>query len=97
MVGDHRQDQVRGMLWRVVYGVSGRDFYRRCARVFSRVAVDIETGEIAGRDIQANSVASDKQVASGQELDSHGVDLTRLQRFRLFPGITEFSPQDTVG
>ena len=63
--------------------VSGRDFYRRDAWVLPCIAVNVKAWEIAGGNVQPQSVSSNEQVTGGEEPDSDWIHCARLHEFRL--------------
>lgn len=71
----HGEEDVRGMLGVMVEGVGGGDEAAVSVQRLTGVGVDVEAGEIAAGDIDANAVAFLEDVGGGVELDGEGIDL----------------------
>src|SRR5579862_884750 len=86
-------------------GSGGPDVYdvARDARARTRpgrrsgIRIDIETWEVAARDVQTDTMSALEQVARREELDRHRIDLPSPHRRRFLPGIAISGPQHAVG
>src|ERR1700694_4309132 len=77
--------------------VGGGDKGAREFDLFLRIEIAIEAGEIAARNLQAQRVTAQKDVARGPKIEGYFVDLSRVHQNGMLGGSPVAHAKDTFG
>src|SRR6266581_941419 len=93
---DYQQDDMRGVCG---IDMNGIDRYPPASREpfgLAGIRIDVETREVAARDVEADAVTRLEEIARRERLDRDLGDLARRQHFRPFPGFAVADAEDPV-